>query len=271
MKPFLDIQRDGHVMCITMNWPETLNAISDPQAVQELVDVCHEMNRDSSVRAAVLTGAGKAFSAGGNLKNLHDTMGAGLGSVTLSQSAYRDGIQRVPRAFHALDVPIIAAVNGYALGAGNDLACMCDIRIAADTATFAQTFVTLGLCSGDGGAWALPRAMNRSRALEMAYTGRMCSAQEALEWDLVSRVVPLKDLLSTAMSLAHEIAANSGDAVRMTKRLFREGDHCGLSTVLETSAAYQAILHQTQDHKDALRKFGERRANNTYNETKDKK
>lgn len=262
MKTFLDIQRDGDVMLITMNRPSTLNAISDLDAVQELVKVCEAMNRDVSVRAAVLTGTGKAFSVGGNLKTLGEAMGAGLGSPADSQHAYRDGIQRVPLAFHALDVPIIAAINGYALGAGNDLACMCDIRIASEAAVFAQTFVTLGLCPGDGGAWALPRAMNRSRAMEMAYTGRMFSAQEALQWDLVSRVVPGEQLLETSMGLAREIASNPSQALRLTKRLIREGEHASLASVLETSAAFQAILHQTQEHKDALRRHAERRGKN---------
>ena len=258
MKPFLDFQRVGHVAVLTMNRIETMNALSDDDAIDSLVDACTLINGDESIRAAVLTGSGEAFSAGGNLKTIRNQLGAGLGAPVLSQSAYRKGIQRVPLAFQALEVPVIAAVNGYAIGAGNDLACMCDIRIASEKACFAESFVKLGLSPGDGGAWLLPRAMNRSRAMEMIYTGRMISAQQALEWNLVSRVVSPESLMICAMELAQEIAANPPQALRLTKRLMRESEQNSLATVLEMSAAFQALLHHTDDHEQALRGLLER-------------
>ena len=253
MKPFLDFQRVGHVAVLTMNRIETMNALSDDDAIDSLVDACTLINGDESIRAAVLTGSGRAFSAGGNLKTIRNQLGAGLGAPVLSQSAYRKGIQRVPLAFQALEVPVIAAVNGYAIGAGNDLACMCDIRIASEKACFAESFVKLGLSPGDGGAWLLPRAMNRSRAMEMIYTGRMITAQQALEWNLVSQVVSPESLMSCALELGQEIAANPPQALRLTKRLMRESEQSSLATVLEMSAAFQALLHHTDDHEQALR------------------
>ncbi len=258
LRPFLDIQVSEHVAVVTMNRPETRNALSDDDAVESLVAACQRFHADESIRAVILTGCADTFSAGGNLKTLRDAMGSGLGRPMLSQQAYRAGIQRVPLAFHALDVPTIAAVNGHAIGAGNDLVCMCDIRIASENARFAENFVKLGLAPGDGGAWLLPRAIGMSRAREMAFTGRTIDARQALEWGLVSRVVPREELLPQAMALAREIACNPSQALRLTKRLMRESEHSRLDTVLEMSAAFQALLHHTDAHDQALAAFSSR-------------
>ena len=173
---------------------------------------------------------------------------------------YRNGIQRVPKALYQLDVPVIAAVNGPAIGAGLGLTCMCDIRIASEKATFAESFVKVGIVPGDGGAWLLPRAVGMSKASEMAFTGEAISAQEALACGLVSRVVPHESLMETAMTLARRIAANPGGVLRMTKRLLREGERATLESLLEISASYQAIAHMEPDHHEAVRAFVEKRA-----------
>jgi enoyl-CoA hydratase/carnithine racemase len=172
---------------------------------------------------------------------------------------YRQGIQRIPRALYPLDVPVICAVNGPAIGAGLDLVCMCDIRIASEQATFAESFVRVGIVPGDGGAWLLPRAVGRAKAAEMAFTGEAIGAQEALACGLVSRVVPADRLLSEARALAQKIAANPGAVMRMTKRLLREGEHSSLESLLELSAGYQAIAHKTADHREAVTAFIEKR------------
>jgi enoyl-CoA hydratase/carnithine racemase len=161
--------------------------------------------------------------------------------------------------FEAIEVPVIAAVNGPAIGAGCDLACMCDIRIAGESAKFAESFVKLGLVPGDGGAWLLPRVIGFSRACEMAFTGDMIDAAQALACGLVSKVVPDADLLDAARSLAARIAANPPHAVRMTKRLFREAQRASLSAILDTSAAAQALCHATADHHEAVSAFLEKR------------
>ena len=173
---------------------------------------------------------------------------------------YRRGIQQLPLALFNLEVPVIAAVNGAAIGAGLDLACMCDIRIASELAKFAESFVKLGIIPGDGGAWLLPRIIGLSRAAELTFTGQMIDAQQALEWNLVSRVVPHGELLTVAQGLARSIAANPPHAVRLAKRLLREGMHCRLDTLLEMSAAYQALSHQTADHREAVAAFIEKRS-----------
>lgn len=255
MHPFLKLERDGPVLIVTMNRPETRNALSDTGVVEEFVACCEQVNADLSIRAVVLTGVGPAFSSGGNLKSIRAEMGAGLGEPPLSRQAYRNGIQRLPLAWCNLEVPTIAAVNGPAYGAGNDLATMCDIRIAAETAVFCETFVKLGLIAGDGGAWLLPRAIGMSNACEMAFTGDPIDARQALTWGLVSRVVPDGELLEQSLRLARRIAANPPHALRMTKRLLREGQHTRLDTLLEMSAGFQALAHHTAEHEQALEGF----------------
>ncbi|QEZ48940.1 crotonase/enoyl-CoA hydratase family protein [Cupriavidus oxalaticus] len=252
MADFLRIERDGPIAIVTMNRPETRNALSDEDVVDAFVRCCADINADLSVRVLVLTGAGPAFSSGGNLKTLRDTVGSGLGEPSMSRYAYRDGIQRIPMALYNLEVPTIAAVNGPAYGAGNDLACMCDVRIASERAVFAESFVKLGLTPGDGGAWLLPRVVGMSRACEMSFTGEPISARQALEWGMVSRVVAAEELMPAALDMAGRIAANSGPALRMTKRLLREGQHTRLDTLLEMSAACQALAHHTAEHESAL-------------------
>ena len=122
---------------------------------------------------------------------------------------YRRGIQRLTLALFNLEVPVIAAVNGHAIGAGLDLACMCDIRIASEKAKFAESFIKLGIIPGDGGAWLLPRIVGMSRAAELAFTGDMIDAQQALAWNLVSRVVPHDELMPAARELAGRIAQHA--------------------------------------------------------------
>ena len=172
---------------------------------------------------------------------------------------YIHGIQRIPLAFEKLDVPVIAAINGPAIGAGLDLACMCDIRIASSTAVFAESFVKLGLVPGDGGAWLLPRVVGFAKASELALTGDSIDAQEALNCGLVSKVVEPASLMDIAKKMAEKIASNPVHAVRMTKRLLREGQKTDLATLLEMSAAFQALAHATDDHKEAVAALLEKR------------
>jgi enoyl-CoA hydratase/carnithine racemase len=153
-------------------------------------------------------------------------------------------------------------VNGPAIGLGLDVACMCDMRIASEKATFAESFVKVGIVPGDGGAWLLPRVVGMSVACEMSFTGDVLNAQEAKEVRLVSRVVPPEALMEAARALAGRIAANPPEMVRMTKRLLREGQHTRLSTLLEMSAAFQALAHSTEDHKEAVGAMLEKRKPN---------
>jgi enoyl-CoA hydratase/carnithine racemase len=256
---FLTTERDGAILTLTMNQPATRNALTGNTAVDEFVQACDAIRRDTSVRAVIITGTGPVFSSGGNVKDMQRFFGDSL-SPEVIREEYRNGIQRIPKALYNLDVPTICAVNGPAIGAGLDLTCMCDIRIASENATFAESFVKVGIVAGDGGAWLLPRAVGMSKAAEMAFTGEALTAQQALACGLVSRVVPADALMAEARALAAKIAANPGGVLRMTKRLLREGQNSTLESLLEMSAGYQAIAHKTADHEEAVRAFIEKRA-----------
>jgi enoyl-CoA hydratase/carnithine racemase len=256
---FLKTARDGAVLTLTMSQPETRNALTGNTAVDEFVQACDEIRRDRSVRVVILTGEGPVFSSGGNVKDMQRFFQQQISADAIREE-YRNGIQRLPRALYNLDVPVIAAVNGPAVGAGLDLACMCDIRIASEKATFAESFVRVGIVPGDGGAWLLPRAVGRAKAAEMAFTGEAIPAQDALACGLVSRVVAPEALMETALTIARKIAANPGGVLRMTKRLLREGEQASLDSLLEISASYQAIAHMEPDHHEAVRAFVEKRA-----------
>lgn len=262
MKPFLLVERDGAVVTVTLNRPDQRNAITETSDSDEIRHFCAEVTRDRSIRAIVLTGSGKAFCAGGNVKNMRDKKAMFGGSPYTIRNNYRTGIQMIPTALYDLEVPIIAAINGPAIGAGLDLACMCDIRIASDSAIFAESFVKLGLVPGDGGAWLLPRVIGMPRATQMTLTGEQIDAATALAFGLVTEVVPADDLLDRARAIAASIAANPGPATRMAKRLLKEGQDMRLAPLLELSAAYQALAHHTDDHEEAIAAFIEKRPAN---------
>jgi len=256
---FLNKKRIGAVLVLTMDHPETRNALTGNTAVEEFVQACAEIQADRSIRVVVLAGGGPVFSSGGNVKDMQRYFQQKLSPDAIREE-YRNGIQRLPKALYNLDVPVIAAVNGPAIGAGMDLSCMCDIRIASEKATFAESFVRVGIVPGDGGAWLLPRTVGRSKAAEMAFTGEALNAHEALACGLVSRVVAADDLMPAALALAGKIASNPGGVLRMTKRLLREGESASLESLLEVSASYQAIAHMEPDHHEAVRAFVEKRA-----------
>ena len=259
---FLLKERHGQVLALTMNSPDTRNALTGDEQFDDFESTCTEINDDVGVRAVVLTGAGSAFCAGGNVKDMRDRTGLFSGDPFDQADAYRKGIQRIPRAIYALNVPIIAAVNGPAVGAGCDLATMCDIRIASERAMFAESFVKLGIIPGDGGAWFLPRAVGYSNACKMAFTGDPVKADEALRTGLVSEVVGEDELMPRALELAQAIAANPPHAVRLTKQLMRASQNASLDELLDKSAAFQAVCHAEPDHAEAVEAFFEKRAGN---------
>ncbi|AYJ48638.1 crotonase/enoyl-CoA hydratase family protein [Rhodococcus sp. P1Y] len=259
MTDTLLIDRRGDVVVWTLNNPEARNPISEGDTIDALEDAVAAANRDPSIRVAILTGAGSAFSSGGNVKHMRDKQGMFGGSPAELRQGYRHGIQRIPKALYHCEIPTIAAVNGAAIGAGCDLALMCDLRIASTTAKFAESFVKVGIIPGDGGAWLLPRAVGMARASEMAFTGEAIDAATALDWGLVSQVVEPETLLTAAHALADRVAVNPPQVLRMTKKLLREGQHQSLESLLELSAAYQAIAHTTADHTEAVNAMLERR------------
>lgn len=258
MPDFLIYEQQGPVVTLTMNQPEQRNPLTGNTAVAEFLTAIERIEADASVRCVILTANGPSFSAGGDIREMKRQASPQVSEMAIRQE-YRSGIQRLPLALFNLEVPVIAAVNGHAMGAGLDLACMCDVRIASDQAKFAESFVKIGIIPGDGGAWLLPRIIGLSRASELGFTGDVIDAQQALAWNLVSRVVPANQLMEAAHELAGRITANASHALRLTKRLIREGMHSRLDTVLELSAVFQAVSHKTADHSEAVNAFLEKR------------
>lgn len=256
------VERSEHIETWTLNLPEIRNPISAPEIVDALCAQVAVVNADRDVRAVVLTGAGSAFSAGGNVRDMVDRTGMFGGSPAEIREGYRGGIQRIPRTLYHCEVPVIAAVNGPAVGAGCDLSLMCDMRIASTKAFFAESFVQLGIIPGDGGAWLLTKAIGPTRAAEMALTGDRVKPAQALEWGLVNAVVEPEELLESAQALARRVAKNPPHSVRMAKKLLREAQHQSLESLLEMSAAMQALAHHTEDHREALAAFQEKRPGN---------
>jgi enoyl-CoA hydratase/carnithine racemase len=258
MTDFLIYESDGPLVTLTMNQPEQRNPLTGNTAIPEFLAAINRIEDDHSIRCVVLTGNGPSFCAGGDVKEMKRQAAPGVSEMKIRHE-YRRGIQQLTLSLFNLEVPVIAAVNGHAIGAGLDLACMCDIRIASEKAKFAESFVRLGIIPGDGGAWLLPRVVGMSRAAELAFTGDLIDAQQALDWGLVSRVVPQEQLISTARELAGRITQHASHGVRLTKRLMREALHSRLDSVLELSAAFQAISHKTPDHSESVDAFLERR------------
>ena len=249
---------DGPVARITLDRPTARNAYSEAM-VESLVHAIDTAERDEAVRCIVLTGAGAAFSAGGDLKRMLHKDGMFAGGPAELRRRYVDGIQRIPRRLTLAEKPVIAAVNGPAIGAGLDLACMCDLRVLARGAQLGSTFVKVGLVPGDGGAYFLARTIGFPRALELMLTGRLLDADEAERIGLVHRVVAPEELLPAAHALAAELAALPPLALRLTKRAAYRSHDLDVDAALELAAAYQGMSQNTADHREAVAAMLDRR------------
>src|SRR5215831_14184750 len=205
------VEKNGPVATLTLNRPESRNPLGEEGDGDLFAAACQDINADRDVRCAILTGAGSAFSAGGNVKAMRERSGAFAGAGVEIRERYRTGIHRMVRALWAIEVPLIAAVNGPAIGLGNDVACLADMRIASDKAIFGATFLKVGLVPGDGGAWILPRIIGHARAAELFFTADTIDAATALSWGLVSRVVFGASLMNEARALAEKIARQPPD------------------------------------------------------------
>ncbi|MDX1695737.1 MAG: crotonase/enoyl-CoA hydratase family protein [Ketobacteraceae bacterium] len=259
MNKSLEFQQvDKDIAVVTLNRPEVKNAINE-EIIEGLEQTVEKVNSEDNVKVLVITGKGSAFCSGGNVKDMKTKESIFAGSVNELRLNYQRHIQRIPKALSELKVPSIAAVNGAAYGAGCDLSMMCDIRIAGETAVFAESFIKLGLIPGDGGAWFLPRVVGYGRAAEMLFTGQPVSAHKAAQWGMVNKVVEDDQLLEEAISMARRIAQNPAHAIRMSKLLLKESEKASLNTLLELSASLQALAHQTEDHHEAVNAFLEKR------------
>jgi enoyl-CoA hydratase/carnithine racemase len=252
-------EKKGRIATLTLNRPEIRNAISSLDIIEEIETVCQIVNNDMSINVMIVTAKDPAFSAGGNIKDMAGKKGMFGGTPARLMENYRKNIQRIPLAVHEVAVPTIAAVNGPAIGAGCDLALMCDMRIASERSKFGETFLSVGLIPGDGGAYFLPRAVGMARACEMTFTGEVIDAQKASDIGLVNYMVAHDQLMNAALELAGKIAAKPPEALRMAKRLLYAGQTTSLRQLLDQSAACQALCHHTDDHMEALSAMFEKR------------
>jgi 2-(1,2-epoxy-1,2-dihydrophenyl)acetyl-CoA isomerase len=260
MGDFIHRETIGKVAILRINRPESLNAVATQQDCDDFVAAIEAIGDDRSISVGILTGTGRAFCAGGDLKAMKTRSGIGpLDQPDSTRTNYRRGVQRMTRAMMDVEVPMIAAVNGHAIGLGCDLACLCDMRFAAESAQFAASFIKVGIVPGDGGAWSLSRIVGYAMAAELFFTGDRFDAARAREIGLVGRVVPDATLMDEALALAARITANPPRALRLTKRLLREAQTARMSEILELSAAFQALAHETSDHAEAVDAFLERR------------
>lgn len=259
MSEVILLEKNGPIATLTLNRPDILNPLGQAGDGEAVRAVCQEIEADASIRCAILTGAGRAFSAGGDVKAMKERSGAFGGSPYDVREGYRRNIHLIVKSLYNLEVPLIAAVNGAAIGLGCDVACMADIRIASDKAKFGVTFLKLGLIPGDGGAWLMPRIVGTSRAAELLFTGKVIDAGTAAEWGLVSRTVPHDALMEEAMALATDIAAQPPQSLRLAKTLLRHGNMASYETIMEMSAASQALMHHTEDHMEGVQAILEKR------------
>lgn len=262
MNEWLKFEKEGPIVTLTMNRPEIRNPLGESDDVKNFEEASSLINNDRDVRCVILTGKGAAFSAGGNVKNMKEKKGNFSGSSVALRERYRYGIHRIVRSVWNIEVPVIAAVNGAAVGLGNDVACLADIRIASENARFGVTFLKIGLIPGDGGAWLLPKIIGLSMASELLFTGKLINADQAKECGLISEVFEEKELMIEANNLAKSIVKQPPDALRMSKKLLREGMISNFETILEMSANMQALMHLTEDHQEAITAFFEKRDGN---------
>ena len=249
------LEREGRVAVLTLNRDDVRNALTGTRLIDDIVNVAEWVNRCDDVSVLVITGAGRAFSAGGNVKDMARRGGDFAGDVAEVAQRYRRGIQRIPLALNAVEIPVIAAVNGAAIGAGFDLANMADIRLASTRARFGETFLNLGIIPGDGGAWFMQRLIGYQRAFELTLSGRIVAAEEAKTLGIVLDVVDAEELLPKALELANRIAGQPPKALRLTKRLMKMAQRMELGDFLDLCAAFQGMCHNESEHLEAVRKM----------------
>ena len=256
------LELEGRVAVLTLRRNDVRNALTGTHLIQDIVEAVNWANTDAAVSVLVITGEGSAFCSGGNVKEMQDRSGIFGGSALAIQDQYRRGIQQIPLALHKAEIPVIAALNGPAIGAGFDLACMCDLRIASTRAQVGETFINLGITPGDGGAWFLQRLIGYQRAAELTFTGRVIQAEEALQLGIFLEVLEPDQLMPRARELAAQMAAKPPLTLRLTKRMMKLAQRSDLPDFLDLCAGFQALAHHTGDHREAVAAFLEQRPGN---------
>lgn len=251
---------DEHVATITLNKPERLNAFDD-EMLEEWADALHQADRDPEVRAIIITGAGRGFCSGMNVQA--EASGTGVlqsqATVATRRQSLRNRVHPIPRTLIQLEKPYIAAINGAAAGAGMDMATMADIRFAATTARMGMTYVRMGLIPGDGGCYTLPRVVGTQRALDLIWSGRLITAQEAKEIGYVLDVFEPEELMPKVREYARQVARGPATAVQLSKKLVYRSAELGFDEHLDIAQMAMFIAQSTEDAKEGPRAFVEKR------------
>jgi 2-(1,2-epoxy-1,2-dihydrophenyl)acetyl-CoA isomerase len=242
------------IATVTLNRPDKKNAFTAAM-LDRWAWALGEAQRDPEVNVVVVTGAGDAFCSGGDVAR----MGQGAPTPLDHKNGLWEGVHRVPKALEVMDKPVIAMVNGVAVGAGMGMCVMCDVRIAADTARFSTGYVRVGLVPGDGDTYFLPRLVGPAKALELLWTADFLDAGTALALGVVNRVVPAARLAEETYALARQIAEGPQIPIRMIKRLVYQSLRLDLRTHLDLVSSHMAVVRETEDHKEGVRAFQEKR------------
>lgn len=250
----LSLEKKGGILTITFNRPKQMNALTQ-EANEELIDLFESLAEQNDVRVVILTGAGKAFCVGADM-SLLDTIGKG----SLEEVRFRvHKVVRMALIFQRLEKPIIAAINGYTLGQGLNIAIACDLRIASDNAIFGEEFINMALFPDLGGAYLMQQLLGPAKAKEMTFTGERISAQEAEKIGLVNKVVPADSLMDEVYKLATTLASKSPLAMALSKRTFNLALRGALENTINFEPSLQSILLSSQDHKEAVNAWIEKR------------
>ncbi len=245
-------EKSEGVATITLNRPEALNAFNR-ESVEEILQAVDDAKRDESVHVLILTGAGeKAFSAGMDIKSM-----AGMNALKAREISLMG--ERLCLAFEAFEKPVIAAINGYALGGGLEVAMACDLRIASETSKLGQTEINIGLIPGWGGTQRLTRLIGKTKAKELVFTGRMIDANTAERLGIVNKVVPASEFREAARQFALDLAAKAPVALRVAKALINRGEDCSLEASLSLEREGFGVVGSTEDLQEGVKAFTEKR------------
>jgi len=245
-------KKQGSITTVTFNEPDKLNPMG-VQMAENIRSALEESARDEEVRAIILTGAGRAFSANGDLREIRQNV---------PPLVFRDGIALVFKAVLAiadLEKPVIAAINGPAVGVAFNMALACDIIVASEGASFSEIFIHIGLIPDGGAHFLLPRIVGLAKAKELFYTGKIISAKEAETLGIVNEVVSADKLNSTALEWANRLGNSPTRAIGMAKKLLNRSFQTGLAEMIQMETEIQTMLRETEDHKEGIAAFFEKR------------
>jgi enoyl-CoA hydratase/carnithine racemase len=250
----IDLKVDAGIATLTLNRPDKRNAITDAMRT-ELIDALEQVASDGTIRALVLTGAGKGFCAGGDVAGMQRRMDAPAGEVGFNGWTRQQRVHHSVALLHTMPKPVVAAVNGGANGLGADMALACDFVVASDEASFAWSYIKRGLIPDGGGMYFLPRRVGLARAKELIFTGRKVEAAEALTLGIADRVRRADALLADAQAWARELSQGSAPALALGKSILNQSFELSAEQVFAQGSQAQGICYTTQQHRDAVLAF----------------